>query len=100
MSARRHEQPTRTFCSDRRVLDLWLLFCGAGGFETDGGDVLVVVEGDAAIAGVSGPQRAVCSGWLACSASVGSNMTKRSRPQRTSIPGTPTTLRRCYFSSC
>jgi len=33
-------------------------------FETDGGRVLVVVEGDAAIVGVSGPQRAVYSGWL------------------------------------
>jgi hypothetical protein len=64
MSARPHEQPTRTFGSDRRVLDVWLPFRGAGGFETDGGGVLVVVEGDAAIASVSGPQRPVCSGRL------------------------------------
>jgi hypothetical protein len=37
---------------------------GAGGFETYGGGILVVVEGDAAIPGVSGPQRGVSSGWL------------------------------------
>ena len=54
MSVRRHEQRTRTFCSDHRVLDLWLAFDVVGGIETDGGGVLVVVEGDAAIAGVSG----------------------------------------------
>ena len=34
------------------------------GFETYGGGILVVVEGDAAIAGVSGPQRGVSPGWL------------------------------------
>ena len=33
-------------------------------FETYGGGILVVVEGDAAIPGVSGAQRGVSSGWL------------------------------------
>ena len=47
-----------------RVLDVWLPFWGAGGFETYGGRILVVVEGDAVIAGVSGPQRGVSPGWL------------------------------------
>jgi hypothetical protein len=64
MSARRHEPPARTLGSDRRVLDVWPAFYGAGGFETDGSGVLVVVEGDAAIASVSGAQRAVYSGRL------------------------------------
>ena len=54
MSARRHEQPNRTFGSDRRVLDVWFPFDGAGSIETDGEGVLVVVEGDAAIAGFFG----------------------------------------------
>ena len=40
------------------------IVCGAGGFETYGGGILVVVEDDAAIPGVSGPQRGVSSGWL------------------------------------
>ena len=60
----RHEQQTRTSDSDHGVLDVWLSFCGAGGFETYGGGILVVVEGDATIPGVSGPQRGVSSGWL------------------------------------
>src|SRR6266704_6653048 len=59
MSARRHEQQTRTSDSGHGVLDVWLPFCGAGSFETYGGGILVVVEGDAAIPGVSGPQRGV-----------------------------------------
>ena len=42
----------------------WGPFCGAGGFETYGGGILVMVEGDAAIPGVSGPQRGVSPGWL------------------------------------
>ena len=61
MSARRHEPRIRTSASDRRLLDLWPAFCDDGGFETDGGGVLVVVEGDAAIAGVSWSQRALYS---------------------------------------
>jgi hypothetical protein len=64
MSARRHEQQTRTSDSGHGVLDVWLPFCSAGGFETYGGGILVVVEGNAAISGVSGPQRGVSSGWL------------------------------------
>jgi hypothetical protein len=40
-----------------RVLGVWISFCGAGGFETYGGGILLVVEGDAAIPGLSGPQR-------------------------------------------
>jgi hypothetical protein len=55
---------TRTSDSGHGVLDVWLPFCGAGGFEAYGGGILVVVEGDAAIPGVSGPQRGVSSGWL------------------------------------
>ena len=50
-----------------QVTGFWVfgfLFCGAGGFETYGGGILVVVEGDAAIPGVSGPQRGVSPGWL------------------------------------
>jgi hypothetical protein len=47
-----------------QVLDVRLPFCGAGGFETYGGGILVVVEGDAAIPGVSGPQRGVSADWL------------------------------------
>src|SRR5438552_15254046 len=70
MSARRHEQQTRTSDSGHGVLGVWLPFCGAGSFETYGGGILVVVEGDAAIPGVSGPQRGVslagflCFSWL------------------------------------
>src|ERR1022692_4586258 len=82
MSVRRHEQQTRISDSGHGVLDIWLPFCGAGGFETHGGGILVVVEGDAAIAGVSGPQRGVPPGnvslsvWskprsLACPTSLG-----------------------------
>src|SRR6266576_3073199 len=63
MSVRRHEQQTRTSDSGHGVLAVWLPFCGAGSFETYGGGILVVVEGDAAIPGVSGPQCGV-SGWL------------------------------------
>src|SRR5437016_13656015 len=63
MSVRRHEQQTRTSDSGHGVLAVWLPFCGAGSFETYRGGILVVVEGDAAIPGVSGPQRGV-SGWL------------------------------------
>src|SRR6266566_5074628 len=59
MSARRHEQQTRTSDSGHGVLAVWLPFCGAGSFETYRGGILVVVEGDAAIPGVSGPQRGV-----------------------------------------
>ena len=64
MSARRHEQQTRTSDSGHGFLDVWLPFCGAGGFETYGGGILVMVEGDAAIPGVSGPQRGVSPRWL------------------------------------
>src|ERR1700741_2483659 len=64
MSGMRHEQQTRTSDSGHGVLDLWLPFCGAGGFETYGGRILVVGEGDAAIPGVSGPQRGVSPGFL------------------------------------
>ena len=46
------------------VLDVWLPFSGAGGFETYGGGILVVVERDVAIPGVSGPQRGVSPGRL------------------------------------
>ena len=46
------------------VLAVGLPFCGAGGFETYGGGILVMLEGDAAIPGVSGPQRGVSPGWL------------------------------------
>jgi hypothetical protein len=59
MSARRHEPQIRTSSSGDGVLDVWHPFCSVGGFETDGGRILVVVEGDAAIPGVSGPQRGV-----------------------------------------
>jgi len=59
MSTRRHEPGIRGFGSDHRILDRRFAFGGAGGFETDGGGRLVVVAGDAAIAGISGPQRAV-----------------------------------------
>src|SRR6266508_4362337 len=65
MSARRHEQQTRTSDSGHGVLGVWLPFCGAGSFETYRGGILVVVEGDAAIPGVFGPQRGVPPGWLA-----------------------------------
>jgi len=64
MSGRRHEHRIRTSDSNRRLLDLWPDIYGAGRFEMDGGDVLVVVEGTAAVAGVSRSQRAVCSGRL------------------------------------
>ena len=61
MSARRHGQQTRISDSGHEVLDVWLPFCG---FETYGGGILVVVEADAAIPGVSGPQRGVSPGWF------------------------------------
>src|SRR5438034_3599140 len=64
MSVRRHEQQTRTSDSGHGVLGVWLPFCGAGSFETYRGGILVVVEGDAAIPGVFGPQRGVPPGWL------------------------------------
>src|SRR2546425_13363942 len=64
MSARRHEQQTRTSDSGHGVLAVWLPLCGDDGVETDGGGILVVVEGDTAIPGVSGPQRGACPGWL------------------------------------
>src|SRR5437016_11349864 len=41
-------------------------FCGAGSFETYGGGILVVMEGDAAIPGVSGPQRGVSLAGFLC----------------------------------
>jgi len=66
MSARRHEQQTRTSDSGHGVLGVWLPFCGAGSFETYGGGILVVVEGDAAIPGVSGPQRGVSLAGFLC----------------------------------
>src|SRR6266704_2889363 len=56
MSVRRHEQQTRTSDSGHGVLAVWLPFCGAGSVETYGGGILVVVEGDAAMPGVFGPQ--------------------------------------------
>jgi hypothetical protein len=46
-----------------QAMGFWVFDCGAGGFETYGGGILVVVEGDAAIPGVSGSQRGV---WLLC----------------------------------
>ena len=61
MSARRHEQQTRTPDSGHGVLAVRLPFCGAGGFETYGGGILVVVEGGAAIPGVS---RQICASVL------------------------------------
>src|ERR1039457_4655047 len=64
MSTRRHEQQTRTSDSGHGVLGVWLPFCGVGGFETHGGGILVVVEGDAAVPGVSGPQRGASPDWL------------------------------------
>src|SRR6516225_750678 len=64
MSVRRHEQQTRTSDSGHGVLAVWLPFCGAGSFEAYGGGILVVVEGDAAVPGVSGQQRGVSPGWL------------------------------------
>src|SRR5947209_8656774 len=64
MSARRHEQQTGTSDSGHGVLNVWLPFSGAGGFETYGGGILVVVEGDVAIPGVSGPQRRLSPVWL------------------------------------
>jgi hypothetical protein len=60
MSARRREQQTRTSDSGHGVLDVWGPFCGAGSFETHGGGILVVVEGDAAIPGVSGLAGFLC----------------------------------------
>ena len=66
MSVRRHEQRTRTSDSGHGVLGVWLPFCGAGSVETYGGGILVVVEGDAAIPGVFGPQRGVPPGWVPC----------------------------------
>src|SRR5438874_10974368 len=50
--------------SGHGVLRVWLPFCGAGSFETYGGGILVVVEGDGSIPGVSRPQRRVLPGWL------------------------------------
>ncbi len=50
-----------------QAMGFWLfgfLICGAGSFETYRGGILVVVEGDAAIPGVFGPQRGVPPGWL------------------------------------
>ena len=64
MSGKRHEQRIRTSDSNRRLLDLWPDIYGAGGFEMDGGAVLVVVESDVAIAGVSRSQRALYSDGL------------------------------------
>src|SRR6266576_2683773 len=66
MSVRRHEQQTRTSDSGHGVLGVWLPFCGAGSVETYGGGILVVVEGDAAIPGVSGPQRGVSLAGFLC----------------------------------
>ncbi len=51
------EDETRTSDSGHGVLGIWLPFRRAGGFETYGGGILVVVEGDAAIPGLSEPQR-------------------------------------------
>ena len=59
MSTRRHEPGIRGFGSDHRILDRRFAFGCASGIETDGGGLLVVVAGDAAIAGLSGPQRAI-----------------------------------------
>src|SRR5205085_10677303 len=47
-----------------RVLDVWLPFCDAGRFESYGGGILVVVEGDAAIPGVFGTTMRCISGRL------------------------------------
>ena len=54
----------RTSDSNRRLLDLWPDIDGAGGFEMDGGAVLVLVASDVAIAGVSRSQRALYSDGL------------------------------------
>src|SRR6266480_1292239 len=62
MSVWRHDQHTRISDSGYGVLGVWIPFCGGGGFETYGGGILVVVEGDAAIPGVSGPQPGVSPG--------------------------------------
>src|SRR6266699_4053398 len=93
MSVRRHEQQTRTSDSGHGVLGVWLPFCGAGSFETYGGGILVVVEGDAAIPGLSGPQCGV-SGWLPMLllAEAGSRKKmRRSLPPCRSIRGRGTT---------
>src|SRR5213082_1844474 len=66
MSVRRHEPQTRTSDSGHGVLAVWLPFCGAGSFETYGGGILVVLEGDAAIPGVSGPQCGVSLAGFLC----------------------------------
>src|SRR5205823_12209522 len=66
MSVRRHEQQTRTSDSGHGVLAVWLPFCGAGSFETYGGGILVVLECDAAIPGVSGPQCGVSLAGFLC----------------------------------
>ena len=64
MSGKRHEQRIETSDSNRRLLDLWPDNSGAGGFEMDGGAVLILVESDVAIAGISRSQRALYSDGL------------------------------------
>src|SRR5215471_11380895 len=61
MRGKRHEQRIRTSDSNRRFLGLWPDIYRAGGFEMDSGAVLVLVESDVAIAGVSRSQRALYS---------------------------------------
>ena len=65
MSGKWHEQRIRTADSNRRLLDLWRDIYGSGGFEMDGGAVLVLVASDVAIAGVSWSQRDLYSDGLA-----------------------------------
>src|SRR5262249_30398813 len=97
MRGKRHEPRIRTSDSNRRLLDLWPDICGAGGFEMDGGTVLVLVESDVAIAGVSRLQRALYSDgldlfWL-----------KHEEEESTSGKGmrrTATTSQGFYSSSC
>src|SRR5262249_24530981 len=70
MSGKRHEQRIRTSDSNRRLLDLWPDIYAAGGFEMDGGAVLVLVESNVAIAGVYGHNALyiltalICFQWL------------------------------------
>jgi hypothetical protein len=70
MSGQRHEQRIRTSDSNRRLLDLWPDLYGAGGFEMDGGAVLVLVESDVAMLAYLGHNAIyiltalICFRWL------------------------------------
>ena len=69
MSARRHEQQTRTSDSGHGVLDVWGPLCGAVGFETYGGGIRTRLEGILAVFGEirgGGPVWDVESGGTVC----------------------------------